>query len=234
MPCVMAMQRECTLQLIRAGLLSASSHSSICYVLISFWSAPVCGAHWTLQPTSVRLLYDCDVASMESIINVAHCADCRRTITQQQRVRLPESVSFMAAPKHGVVADSAPPPVCADAGRGQRHDTTPPPARRLTVATGLGLLLAASDVHYCTIQLVDGALKGLQCRDLLKAAACYFKLGDYHEGAHAGAHAQQSGIVATYRGVQLWQLAAPEGAHPLVRARPGEGWRRPARPRPWA
>jgi hypothetical protein len=45
---------------------------------------------------------------------------------------------------------------------------------------------------------------------------------------------QQAGIVATYRGVQLWQLAAPGRGLPLVRARLGGGWPRRPPPRPWA
>jgi hypothetical protein len=77
-----------------------------------------------------------------------------------------------------------------------------------------------------TMQLVDGALKGLQCRDLLKAAGYDFKLDDYLTREQlqerirmrpVQRRLQQSGIVATYRGAQLWQLAAPEGAAPGAR-----------------
>jgi hypothetical protein len=63
--------------------------------------------------------------------------------------------------------------------------------------------------------VVDGALNGLQCRDLLKAAGYYFRLDDYLTRERmqerirmrpVQRRLQHSGIVATYRGAQLWQL----------------------------
>jgi hypothetical protein len=81
-----------------------------------------------------------------------------------------------------------------------------------------------------TMQLVDGALpQGQQCRDMLKAAGYDFKLDDYlvmreqmqeRMCMRLVQRLHQRGIVATYRDVQLWQPAAPEGAAPQVRARP--------------
>jgi hypothetical protein len=71
------------------------------------------------------------------------------------------------------------------------------------------------------MQLVDGALKDQQCTDLLKAAVHDFKLDNYLTREQmqermrmrpVQRRRQQSGIVVTYRGVQLWQLAATEGA----------------------
>jgi hypothetical protein len=83
-----------------------------------------------------------------------------------------------------------------------------------------------------TMQLVDGALKGLQCRDLLKAAGYDFnKLDDYLTREQmqerirmrpVQRRLQQSGIVATYRGAQLWGSWRHRGGLPPERGRPVE------------
>jgi hypothetical protein len=90
-----------------------------------------------------------------------------------------------------------------------------------------------SDMVWWYWLLLDGALKGHQCRDLLKAAGYDFKLDDYltreqmqerMRKSNVQRRLQHSGIVATYRGMQgcgSWRHR--RGLVPLLRARPGDG-----------
>ena len=75
------------------------------------------------------------------------------------------------------------------------------------------------------MQLVDGALKGRQCRELLQDGGYDFKLDDYLTREEmqqrmrmrpTQRRLQQNAVIAAWRGVELWQLAAPEGAAPGV------------------
>ena len=99
-------------------------------------------------------------------------------------------------------------------GAASASTATTTPSRRLVFVVDLP-----------TMQLVDGALKGRQCRELLQDGGYDFKLDDYLTREEmqqrmrmrpTQRRLQQNAVIAAWRGVELWQLAAPEGAAPGV------------------
>jgi hypothetical protein len=127
---------------------------------------------------------------------LAQCLPCEQSGVM---VRLVTNLSPPAPPTRdprrqpAVASGAAPAPA-----------TATPPRRLVFVAT------------LPTMQLVDGALKGLQCRDLLKArppattsswttTSRREQMQERIRMRPVQRRLQQSGIIATYRGAQLWQ-----------------------------
>jgi hypothetical protein len=97
-----------------------------------------------------------------------------------------------------------------------------PPTASATTASSTPPRKLLFVVTLATRQLVDKALKNRRCRELLKGSHD-FKLDDYLTREQlqqrmlmrpTQQRLQQLGVVAAWRGVELWQLVAPLGAAP--------------------